>query len=195
MFFTPTSSFQQPVLTFTYIDPGFENVKAFRLHLEAYSAFLKHLPHFVFIYACPLTKTFHAAARAFRDLIAGPAHLQAAQAVRYFHLRSAWDAKRYEALSNDDLEFLNHAKSQFAGNAFESLYTNWIEGSLGEDQLTGEAQRLLGHDRKIQFKTYELPCNYFLFDQNSKVSGKPSGSRFYSRFSLRFSANEVPKPR
>ncbi len=195
MFFAPTSSFQQPVLTFTYIDPGFENVKGFRLHLEAYSAFLKYLPHFAFIYACPLTKTFHAAARAFHDLIAGPAHLQAAQAVRYFHLRSAWDSKRYEALSNDDLEFLNHAKSQFAGNAIESLYTKWIEGSLGEDQLTVEAQRILGHDRNIQFKTYELPCNYFLFDQNSKVSGKPSGSRFSSRFSLRFSANEVPKPR
>ncbi len=195
MFFDRAASSDTLVPTFTYIDPGFENLKGFRLHLDTYSAFLKHLPHFAFIYACPLTRTFHAAERAFRDLVAAPAHLQPAQAVRYFHLRLAWDSKRFEVLSNDDLEFLNLAKSLFAGDAFESLYANWIAGSLGDKQIAGEAQRLLGHERNIQFKTYELPCNYFLFDQNSKISGKPSSSRFYSRFSLRFSANEVPKPR
>jgi hypothetical protein len=195
MFFDRAASSDLLVPTFTYIDPGFENLKGFRLHLEAYSAFFKHLPRFAFVYGCPLRKPFQAAERAFSDLVGAPAHLQPAQVVRYFHLRSAWDSKRYEVLSNDDLEFLNQAKSQFAGNAIESLYTNWSAKSLGDNQLAVEAQRLLGHERNIEFKTYELPCNYFLFDQNSKISGKPSGSRFYSRFSLRFSANEVPKPR
>jgi hypothetical protein len=195
MFFNRAASSEPLFPTFTFIDPGFENVKGFRLHLETYSAFLKHLPHFAFVYACPLTTTFHAAERAFTDLITAPAHLQPYQAVRYFHLRSAWDSKRYEALSNDDLEFLNHAKAHFAGDAFESLYTNWVAGSFGDKQLAVKAQHILGRQQNIQFKTYELPCNYFLFDQNSKISGKPSGSRFYSRFSLRFSANEVLKPR
>jgi hypothetical protein len=195
MFFDRAASSELLVPTFTYIDPGFENLKGFRLHLDTYSAFLKHLPRFAFVYACPVTKTFHAAERAFSDLVKAPAGLQPAQMVRYFHLRSAWDSKRYEALSNDDLEFLNQAKSQFAGDVFESLYSKWIAGSIEDAHLALEAQRLLGRERNIEFKTYELPCNYFLFDQNSKISGKPSGSRFYSRFSLRFSANEVPKPR
>jgi hypothetical protein len=195
MFFGNESSSQRLIPTFTFIDPGFENIKGFRLHLEAYTAFLRHLPRFVFVYACPVTNTFHAAEQAFRDLIAVPVHLQPAQAVRYFRLRSAWDSKRYEAFSNDDLEFLNRAPYQFAGDAIESLYSNWIAGSLGNEQLTLALKRLLGHERNVQFKTYKLTCNYFLFDQNSKISGKPSGNRFYSRFYLRFSGNESPKPR
>ena len=195
MFFDRESSSQQLVPTFTYIDPGFENLKGFRLHLEAYSAFLKHLPRFVFVYACPVTKTFNAAERAFRDLIAVPAHLLPAQAVRYFHLRSAWDSKRYEALSNDDLEFLNRAPSQFAGDAIEALYANWIAGSLGNEQLTLALKGLLVHERKVQFKTYKLTCNYFLFDQNSSVSRKPTSNRVSLRFSSRFSGAEAGKSR
>jgi hypothetical protein len=55
-----------------------------------------------------------------------------------------------------------------------------------------EAIRKFGY---AEFKTYTLPFNYFLFDQNSKISGIPFCSRFYSRFSLRFYGHEDIKPR
>jgi len=195
MYFDTSASPHQPVLTFSYVDPGFENIKGFRLHLEAYSAFLRRLPCFAFVYACPQAKTFHLAERAFRDLIAAPAYLQPARVIRYFHLRSAWDSKRYGILTNDDIEFLNHAKARFGGDGFESLYRNWIAGSLGDQQLALALENLMGNKQSFQFGTCELPFNYFLFDQNSKISGKPPSSRFYSRFSSRFYGHEDLKSR
>jgi hypothetical protein len=195
MFFDSAPYTQQPALTFTHIDPGFENVKGFRHDLEAYSAFFRHLPGFSFVYASPLTKTFHSAERAFRDIVGAPAHLQPTQAVRYFHARSAWAAKRYEVFTNDDLEFLNNAESTFAGEAFESLYSNWIAGGVTDGQLTLALQSLLGQERRVQFNTYKLPYDYSLLDQNSKISRKPNGKRFSDQLSDRFSEEPSPKLR
>ena len=195
IFFDRVISPRQVIPTFTYIDPGFENVKGFRLHLETYSAFLKQLPCFEFIYACSSGRVFHLAERAFHNLIAVPSHLQAAHAIRYFHLRFAWDSKRYESLSNDDLEFLNDAKAKFASDALESLYRKWSEHGVIEEELTLELNQLLADSRDVQFRTYLLPFDYSLFDQNSKVTGKPLGNRFYSRSSLRFSGQQLLKPR
>ena len=194
IFFDRVLSPRQLIPTFTYIDPGYENVKGFRLHLETYSAFLKQLPCLEFVYACPASRIFHLAERAFHNLVAVPSHLRPTHAIRYFHLRFAWDSKRYESLSNDDLEFLNDAKAQFAGDAFEALYREWSGSGVIEEQLTLELNHLLGASRDVQFKTYLLPFDYSLFDQNSKISGKPFGSRFYSRSSLRFSAHQLLKP-
>jgi hypothetical protein len=193
LFDSPTLP-ERPVPTFTYIDPGFENVKGFRLHLETYSAFLNRLSGFEFIYACPTTNPFHAVEHAFEALIAPRPHQQLAQVMKYFRLRVAWEAKRYGQLSNADLEFLNDAKSRFAGDAIQSLYAKWIAGGFGEDQLTLALQALLGSERKIQFKTYKLPYSYLLFDQNSSVSGKPFSNRVSLRFSSRFSSHEDSNP-
>ncbi|HUK27882.1 MAG TPA: hypothetical protein VLV31_05625 [Candidatus Acidoferrales bacterium] len=193
MFLDRASDPQQSVPTFTYVDPGFENVKGFRLDLEAYAAFLGRLPGFAFIYACPLTRTFHSAERAFRDIVDAPAHLQPSQAVRYFRVRSAWAAKRYGTLTNDDIEFLNKARNTFAGDAIESLYANWSAGCVTDDQLTPAFRSLLGTKRTLQFSTYNLPYDYSQFDQNSRNSGKPNANRFSERFSDRFSAAEALK--
>lgn len=195
IFFDRVISPRQLVPTFTFIDPGFENVKGLRLHLRTYSAFFRQLPCFEFVYACPASRTFHLAERAFHNLIAVPSHLRTAHAIRYFHLRFAWDTKRYECLSNDDLEFLNDARPQFAGEGFESLYRNWSGTGVIEEQLTLELNELLCDARDVRFKTYLLPFDYSQFDQNSKVCGKPCASRFYSRSSLRFSGHRLLKPR
>jgi hypothetical protein len=193
--FDSASAAQEPILIFTYIDPGFENVKGFRLHLEAYSAFLKRLSSFVFIYACPCANTFHAAEHTFQTLIAPRPEQQVGQVTKYFRLRVIWEAKRYEQLSNADLEFLNYAKSHLAGDAVQSLYAKWIAGGFGDGQLKQALQCLLGSERKVQFKTYKLPYSYLLFDQNSSVSRKPASNRVSLRFSSRFSGAEAGKSR
>jgi hypothetical protein len=187
IFFDIASSSAQPTVTFTYIDPGFENVKGFHVHLEAYSAFLKLLPCFAFIYACPTTKTFRAAERAFDDLVAPHPESQIAQVTRYFQLRAAREAKRYELLSNADLEFLNHAKPLYAGDGFNSLFTNWNVGGIDARDLSLALEALLPDKRNVQFKTHELPFDYSAFDQNSQVGRKSSENRFSERFSDRFS--------
>jgi hypothetical protein len=176
-----------PNVTFTYIDPGFENVKGFRLHLEAYSAFLKLLPCFAFIYACPSAKPFHAAERAFDDLIVPNRERQVALVTKYFRIRGACEAKRYELLSNADLEFLNRAKILYAGDGFDSAFGIWNAGHIATDALARKVQELLPDKRDVRFTTCRLPFNYSAFDQNSQVGRKPPGNRFSERFSDRFS--------
>lgn len=193
MFFDRRSDSEQPVLTFTYVDPGFESAKGFRHHLETYSAFFRRLPRFGFVYACPLIRTFDAAEKAFGDIIGAPAHLQPSQALRYFQVRSAREAKQYQILTNDDLIFFNHARITFAGDAFESLYANWIKGDIAGEQFTLALLNLLGRERDVQFNTDKLPYDYSGFDHNSRIGGKPNGKRVSLRFYERFSAAEALK--
>jgi hypothetical protein len=188
IFLDSASDSTQPILTFTFIDPGFENVRGFRLHLEAYSTFLKRLPCFAFVYACPSTRTFHPAQCAFDNLIAPRLTQLVRRVVRYFRLRAAWEAKRYESLSNADLEFLNQARTRYAGHGFESVFANWNAGRLGTRELVLALEKLLVDKQVVTFRTYKLPYDYSAFDQNSQVAKKSAGNRFSERFSGRFSA-------
>jgi hypothetical protein len=113
--------------------------------------------------------------------------------LRYFRVRTARAAKRYQTLTNDDLEFFNHAQITFAGDAFDALYTTWAAGSVTHDQLTLALRSLLGQERDVQFSTYKLPYDYSGFDHNSRIGGKPNGKRVSLRFSERFSTAEALK--
>ncbi len=163
----------QPLLTLTYIDPGFGNLSAFRTHLQAYSTLLSRLPRFAFLFASPNTHLFPKAKRLFTQQIGQkPADLSA-RVARYFRLRSAWDGKRYEALSNDDLEFLNDAKRAFSGEFFESMYEEWQSGTVQENALVARLEGRAAPKQEIAFKTCLLPRDYSSFGQNSRFYGKP----------------------
>ena len=163
----------QPLVSLTYIDPGFGNLLAFRTHLRSYSIFLSRLPRFAFLFASPDVRLFPKAERLFaQEINPRPGELST-QVTRYFRLRSAWDAKRYEALSNDDLEFLNHARQCFSGEHFESTYQRWQTGAVAESALVAQLDGRSGPRQEITFKTCLLPRDYSSFGQNSRVNGKP----------------------
>jgi hypothetical protein len=172
--FLDSTASAQPLLTLSYIDPGFENLSGFKTHLQAYSAFLSRLPRFAFLFASPHSRLFPKAERMFEELVHTKPTKLAAHVTRYFRLRSSWEAKRYEALSNDDLEFLNHAKQYFAGELFDSAYAKWQAGKLSQRDFADELERGAGRKQEIHFKTFVLPRDYSLFGQNSQFAREPS---------------------
>lgn len=163
----------QPLVSLTYIDPGFGNLAAFKTHLQAYSIFLSRLPRFAFLFATPHTRLFQKAEQFFAQRINPRPGELSAQVARYFRLRSAWDSKRYETLSNDDLEFLNHARQCFSGETFESTYKKWQTGAVAESELVAQLEKRPGRTQEIIFRTCLLRRDYSSFGQNSGLCGKP----------------------
>jgi len=164
----------QPLLTLSYIDPGFESLSGFKTHLLAYAAFLSRLPRFAFLFASPHAHLFPKARRMFEERLNTKPGKLSAHVARYFRLRSSWEAKRYEALSNDDLEFLNHAKQCFAGELFDSAYAKWQAGKLSERDFANQLERGAGRGQEIHFETFVLPRDYTPFGQNSQFLREPS---------------------
>ena len=163
-----------PFPTLTYVDPGIGHLTDFSTHLNAYSGFLKRIPHFAFVYAGPNRAFFPKAEKLFKETIETPTGNLSLQLARYFTVRSAWDAKRYGSLNNADLEFLKHARQCFVGEPFEAMYKGWQSGELMEKQLVMEIENHSFRRQEVQFRTCLLPRDYSSFGQNSKVTGKAS---------------------
>jgi hypothetical protein len=170
--FLDTARQPEPFATLTYIDPGTGRLTDFQTHLETYSSFLKRLPRFGFIYAGPNTVVCGKAEKVFKRALETPVEQLSSELVRYFVLRTVWDAKQYASLSNTDMEFLNHARQCFAGEPFESSYKKWQSGSVNEKQLVAEIENHSSSKQEILFRTCLLPRDYSSFGQNSKVTRK-----------------------
>lgn len=172
--FLDTTRQPEPLATLTYIDPGTGHLTDFQTHLETYSSFLKRLPCFGFIYAGPSIVVCEKAEKVFKRTVETPVGQLSSELVRYFVLRTAWDAKQYASLSNTDMEFLNHARQCFGGEPFESTYKKWQAGSVNEKQLVAEIENRSSSKQEILFRTCLLPRDYSSFGQNSKVTGRAS---------------------
>lgn len=166
MFLDPTVA-AKPLVTFSFIDPGFGNLDAFRTHLDAYSSFLQHIPRFAFVFASSTPKLFDAAHKLFQNKMNPPTGKLSEQLIRYFTLRANWEAKRYELLKDSDIEFMNHARQCFAGEAFNTAFAEWKAGHLGERELVGVLHNRARQKQEIRFTTYLLPRDYSSFGQNS----------------------------
>ena len=183
----------EPMPTLTYVDPGIGQLSD-SVRTSTPTPVSKAFAKFAFIYAGPRAAFFPKAETIFRGVSTiGPESFLAARPV--LHFACSWEAKRYETLNDNDLEFLNHAKQCFAGEHFESTFKKWQTGQITEKELIVEIENRSARRQEIQFQTCLLPRDYSSFGQNSKVTGKPCGKRFSSRFSLRFSAPANPKAR
>jgi hypothetical protein len=171
--FLDTARLGEPLPTLTYVDPGIGHLSDFSTHLNTYSDFMKRLPYFAFVYAGPRTAFFSKAETIFRAVLDPQTGKLSSQLGRYFLLRAAWEAKRYETLNNTDLEFLNHAKQCFSGEPFESTFKKWQSGQINEKGLIAEIENRPASKQEAQFKTCLLARDYSSFGQNSKVTGKP----------------------
>ena len=157
----------RPLVTFSFIDPGFGNLDAFRTHLDAYSSFLQRIPRLALVFASPAPKLFDAAHKLFQNKMDPPTGKLSEQVMRYFTLRANWEAKRYELLKDTDIEFMNHARQCFTGETFESAFAEWKAGHLGERELVAVLENRTRQKQEVRFSTCLLPRDYSSFGQNS----------------------------
>jgi len=162
----------EPFVTFTFIDPGFGNLEAFKTHLDTYSSFLSRIPRFAFVLASPHARLFKGAAKHFMETTAPQPGQLSQQVARYFELRANWEAKRYGLLKDPDIEFMNHAKQCFAGEIFESAFKEWKAGRLTQEELVAVLENRPRRMQQIEFKTFLLPRDYSSFGQNSQFARK-----------------------
>jgi hypothetical protein len=154
LFLDSSRSFSSPVVTLSYVDPGYATVAGFANHLNAYRPLFRELTAFRFLFISNFAAHFGDAEQRFSSLFGAPNSTDiAADVLRYFRLRKAWDLKKYALFSNSEIEWLNGATRRFAGQRLDSLHVAWCAGQVRDDDV-----RLALPDstfpRKAEFATY-----------------------------------------
>lgn len=170
--FLDSTENNDPRVTLTFIDQGLGNLEAFKTHLDAYSSFLSRINRFAFLFASPDAELFTAAEKLFKEVADPQPGNLSQQVARYFKLRAAFEAKRFELLKDPDIEFMNHAKQCFAGDIFERSFAEWRAGRLTQRDLVAVLENRPRRKQEIEFKTYLLPHDYSSFGQNSHFTQK-----------------------
>lgn len=128
-----------PVAAFSYIQPPEANLTEFTRHLNQYLPLFRALPEFRFLYLARNASHFEKARELFDSLVTIPlSSSPAADLLRYFAIRKAWDLRQYGTVSEADLIFRNQAKQRFSAERFEQLYRAWKGSRIGEDQVRQE---------------------------------------------------------
>ena len=129
-----------PVVTFSFIDPGFESMDSFRTYLAANLNLFTKLQSLCFRYIATRDTNFERAKKVFHATFQGlwnpdgPSGL-----LRYFHTRRTWDDKDYGKLSNDDIAFINEGKERFGSPELENLYRRWHAGEVTENAVRSDS--------------------------------------------------------
>jgi hypothetical protein len=154
LFLDASDGSADPTVTFSYVDAGEATLAGLVHHLQKYKELLAHLKYFRFILISNSSVHFIPAERYFSSFASRVLEGAVSDELsRYFRLRSAWDQKQYEQLSNDDVEWLERADDRFRGQDTERHYAAWRAGQLTDDG----AVRTLGDaspPRRARFSTY-----------------------------------------
>ena len=182
--FLKQSALGSPLVTFTYVEAGSTGLRAFRTHLQAYRTLLRSLPEFAFLYLSPSDRWFKAAEAEFFRIVTGPVGGNSGEEVlRYFHVRRAWETGvRVPAI---EVVFLNAARLQFYGQAFETLYQEWVAGSV-EDGEVGRSAALSGAPVLATFRTQRCGDSLSAFCLASEKLGESSPKISRDKFSSLF---------
>jgi hypothetical protein len=153
MFLDHTAPGTPPLITFSYVDPGFARIAGFTNHLQAYLPLLRRLERFSFLFIANSPVLFLPAEKRFSTLVREALKTGVASDVlRYFRLRNAWELKQYSSVSTSDMEWLKEASHRFQSDSFEDSYRAWASGTLTEQTLRAEfEQRYLPSD--VSFRT------------------------------------------
>jgi hypothetical protein len=135
LFLDSSSGSSSPVVTLSYVDPGQASLAGLANHLHAYMPLFRHLAPFRFLYIASSDVHFVRAEQCFSSLVKIPFEQHAPEELeRYFRLRAAWEEKQYVQLSNDDIEWLDHANRRFGGSGIERVYCAWASGAVGKEE-------------------------------------------------------------
>jgi len=154
VFLAPPLRGVSPVVTFSYVDAGFERPSHFASHLAAYQPLFRQLRRFRFVYIAPFTVHFARAEQCFSSLVKTPLPSGVSgELEQYFRLRAAWDGKQYGTLSTEDIEWLDQANKRFRGPRIEQLYSVWCCGETRKDEYR-ELLRESQSSGSAEFFTY-----------------------------------------
>jgi hypothetical protein len=143
LFLAPPRVGASPVVTFSYVDSGFQTPSGFLTHLAAYQRVFRQLATFRFLYIAAKDAYFQMVEQAFRSLVKRPLESDtSAEILHYFHIRKKWENHEYVVPVTADFEFLTEARQRFRGHRFESLYHAWGSGELTEQNLRTEFLQL-----------------------------------------------------
>ena len=196
LFFAASDTSPSPVVTFSYVDPGYAGIAGFANHLSAYAPLLRSLPRFRFLYIANSPENFKRAEQRFSVLVQAPFQADVStEVLRYFQLRKAWEMKRYGLFSNDEIAWLNEATRRFEGDTFETLYCDWLTGKITAEAVRKEL-RPAAAQRSVEFATYLVRENR-LPGGREKKAGAEGFTQLLHRensFASPLSCSELSKP-
>ena len=138
--------FQEPqsparIVTFSFIQGSETSLSALVDHLQSYLPLFRELREFRFLYLSRIDAHFAKAYELFHALVTVPLESNpAADLLRYFAIRKAWDLHQYGSLSTADLVFRNVSKDRFFGERFEHFYRSWKANRLPESYIRATFQ-------------------------------------------------------
>ena len=190
MFFRRDST----VVNFTFVDPGWENLKSFENHLFAYGSLFRVLQDVRLTYIATRPRRFEAAQKMFLSMVEQvPKTDPGDEVLRYFRLRKAWEAKKYGLFSNEDIQLLNKFTQQFAKHACQERYAAWRDGDVSNDFIQSLCRDLMPA-KQVSFQTESVDGQAALFEakprrRTERKSREPMKGEGDSSFSPVFSSD------
>jgi len=174
LFLAPPLPGLSPVVTFSYVDSGFQRASSFASHLAVYGRLFQQLNTFRFLYIASNRAYFQGAEERFRSLIKRPLEADCANKIqKYFKIRRKWENHEYIIPVTEDLEFLGNAREHFRGEKVERLYQSWCTGELAERELRAQISQEKP-ERAVFFDTYLIdglrPSIAEVYDQGDKCT-------------------------
>jgi hypothetical protein len=155
LFVRPPLSGLPPVVTFSYVDSGFEKPSHFASHLAAYQPLFRQLHRFRFLYIATKEAYFHGIEQRFRFILKQPLEADLVNEIlRYFQIRKRWDNHEYIIPVAEDLEFLRDARERFRNENVERLYKSWLAGELAESELRAQISQRKAWPNLPSFLTF-----------------------------------------
>lgn len=196
MFFRPTSA----VVHFTFVDPGWENLRSFENHLFCYGGLFGALQDVHLTYVATRPTRFEAARKMFLYMVDRPPKVDPGDEVlRYFRVRKLWETRQAEKLAHEDIVFLNQATQRFAKHSCQERYPAWRDGQISDDLVRSQFHDL-APQRTVNFETELVDGQAALFEATPqrKTMRKPAPkvkteaeTGFWSHFSPAFAGAEA----
>jgi hypothetical protein len=156
----------EPMVTFTYVDPGYQNIDPYIAHLRRHRPLFRQLARLQFFYVATKWGRHQEAGVLFSMLIQGE---ELADLIRMFDVQNRWDNKQYSRVTDAELSIRNQAQERFQGQAFETLRRLWRRNQLPEDFQPRQEPFMA--KQKIPFHTMVAPGQEGVFGESAKRWG------------------------
>jgi hypothetical protein len=163
-----TAPAYDPVVNFTYIDPGHRSIDPYIAHLRRYRPLFRQLRSLQFFYVATKRGRHQEAGELFSMLVQGEG---LADLIRMFDVQNRWDNDEdRHTVTNAELIFRNETRKRFRGPFVETLRLLWRRNQLPKDFQPRE--ELSVPKGKILFHSIVVPGQEGIFGESAKRWGE-----------------------